>query len=87
MIEETIINATKSLLTDEIVPVQTEVARLTGLINEKDTKMATIEKRMTQEIEGLKGLIGGLVQSMALKDTENAQLKQRLNVSHHHLLT
>ena len=87
MIEETIINATKSLLTDEIVPVQTEVARLTGLINEKDAKMATIEKRMTQEIEGLKGLIGGLVQSMALKDTENAQLKHRLNVSHHHLLT
>ena len=87
MIEETIINATKSLLTDEIVPVQTEVARLTGLINEKDAKMATIEKRMTQEIEGLKGLIGGLVQSMALKDTENAQLKQRLNVSQHHLHT
>ena len=89
LIEESVLNATKNLLTDEIVPVQTEVATLTGLVNEKSAKIdgfeqliTTMEKRMTQENEELKGFIGGLEQSMALKDTEIANLKQKLNVSH-----
>ena len=90
LIEESVLNATKSLLTDEIVPVQTEVAGLTGLVNEKSAKIdgfeqiiETMEKRMTKENEELKGLIGGLERSMALKDTEIAQLKQRLMVNYH----
>merc|ERR1712004_688905 len=87
LIEETVLNATKNLLTDEIVPVQTEVATLTGLVNEKSAKIdgfeqiiETVEKRMTKENEELKGLIGGLERSMALKDTEITQLKRRLTV-------
>ena len=94
LIEESIINATKSLLTDEIFPnvndaIQTEASKLTGLINEKDAKVETLEKRMAHEKEEFKGLIKGLVQkvtgleeSIASKDTENAQLKEQLNVSH-----
>merc|ERR1712062_356449 len=87
LIEESVLNATKNLLTDEIVPVQTEVATLTGLVNEKSAKIdgfeqiiETMEKRMTKENEELKGLIGGLERSMALKDTEITQLKRRLTV-------
>merc|ERR1712062_501631 len=87
LIEESVLNATKNLLTDEIVPVQTEVAALTGLVNEKSAKIdgfeqiiETMEKRMTKENEELKGLIGGLERSMALKDTEITQLKRRLTV-------
>ena len=83
LIEESVLNATKNLLTDEIVPVQTEVAGLTGLVNEKSAKIdgfeqiiETMEKRMTKENEELKELIGGLV-------LENAQLKERLVVNYH----
>ena len=83
LIEESVLNATKNLLTDEIVPVQTEVATLTGLVNEKSAKIdgfeqiiETMEKRMTKENEELKELIGGLV-------LENAQLKERLVVNYH----
>jgi len=89
LIEETVLNATKNFLTDEVIPdlndaIQTEVVsaenRLTGLINAEEAKIVgfeqlieTMEKRMTQENENLKGL-------MALKDTEIAQLKRRLTV-------
>ena len=83
LIEENVLNATRSLLTDEIVPVQTEVATLTGLVNEKSAKIdgfeqiiETMEKRMTKENEELNELIGGLV-------LENAQLKERLVVNYH----
>ena len=91
LIEENIINATKTLLTDEIFPnvndaIETEASKLTGLINEKDAKVETLEKRMAHEKEEFKGLIKGLVQkvtglerSISSKDTEIAQL----NVSHH----
>merc|ERR1712062_872149 len=81
LIEETVLNATKNFLTDEVIPdlndaIQTEVVsaenRLTGLINAKDAKIDGFEQ--------LKGLIGGLERSMALKDTEIAQLKQRLMI-------
>ena len=74
----------KSLLTDEIFPnvndaIETEASKLTGLINEKDAKVETLEKRMAQEFKGLVQKVTGLERSISSKDTENAQL----NVSHH----
>ena len=70
----------KSLLTDEIFPnvndaIQTEVAtaenRLTGL------------NQFINQLKGLKDLVKEFVQKVAGLETENAELKQRITVSHH----
>ena len=75
MIEEHVLNATKNLLADEILPEVTL---------QIETEVATAENRLTQEVEGLKGLISGLAKkvtvlevSVASKDTEIRELKQR----------
>jgi len=75
LIEEHVLNATKNLFADEIIP---------GVTLQIETKVATA---VTQEVEGLKELVSGLVQkvtgleeTIALKDTKISQLEQRLNV-------
>ena len=69
LIEEHVLNATKTLLTDEFIP------DVTLLINDAiQTAVAMAEKRVAQEIEGLKV-------SIASKDAKIDQLEQRLNVN------
>jgi len=82
LIEEHVLNATRDLLADEILPEVTL---------QIETEVATAENRLTQNVEGL---ISGLAQkvtalegkvtvlegSIASKDAEIGELKQRLNV-------
>ena len=75
LIEEQVLNATKNLLADEIIPE----------VNLKMvTEVATVETWLTQEVDGLKELISGLGKKVSVlegsidsKDTEIDQLKQR----------
>ena len=75
LIEEQVLNATKNLLADEIIPeVNLQMV----------TEVATVETRLTQEVDGLKELISGLGKKVSVlegsidsKDTEIDQLKQR----------
>ena len=68
MIEEHVLNSTKTLLADELIPdvtLQINVAI--------QTAVAMAEKRVAQEIEGLKV-------SIASKDAKIEKLEQRVNV-------
>jgi len=93
LIEEHVLNATKSLLADEIIPevtlqFETEVAtaenRLTQNVEElisglaqKVTALEVSVASKDSEINQLKQRVGGLEQSIASKDTQISQLKQR----------
>ena len=61
-----LLNTIRTLWSDELLPEQT--SSLTGLIKE--------------EFKGLAEKVSGLERSIASKDTEIAQLKEQLNVSH-----
>ena len=61
-----LLNTIRTLWSDELLPEQT--SSLTGLIKE--------------EFKGLAEKVSGLERSIASKDTEIAQLKRQLNVSH-----
>ena len=76
MIEEHVLNATKNLLADEILPeVNLQI----------ETEVATAENRLTQNVEGLISdlvqKVIGLEETIASKDTKISHLEQRLNVS------
>ena len=64
------LSATKSLLTDEIFPNVNDAIQ---------TEVATAENRLNLFINQLQEELKGLVQKVAGLETENAQLKQRLD--------
>ena len=69
MIEEQVLNATKTLMTEEIIP------NVTLQLNEAiQTAVGMAEERYAQKITVLED-------SIASKDTEIGLLKQRLNVT------
>ena len=76
LIQEQVLNATKAFMTEEIIPDVT--LQINDVIQ---TAMAAVEKRVAQEIAGLNQKVTLLQGSIASKDTEIGQLKQRLNVT------
>ena len=75
LIQEQVLDATKALMTEEIIPDVT--LQINDVIQ---TAMAAVEKRVAQEIAGLNQKVTLLQGYISSKDTEIGQLKQRLNV-------